>query len=81
MHDSSFIEQLGSGSYYISEKIRSLKHQHLIDIQQQINDFIVDEKIINYKPPKSAATGYTTRCLKDEYYDWSLLKQKMNRKH
>ena len=82
LHDSSFVEQLGSGKYHIAKKVRSLsgKH-HLNDVNCQIHDAIVEDEILHYKPPKSATSGYIADCLKDTYYNWSLLKKRKNKKH
>ena len=84
LHDSSFVEQLGSGEYHIAKKVRSIsgKH-HLNDVNSQIHDsIVVADKMLHYKPPKSATSGYSTDCLKDTYYNWSLLKKRnKNKKH
>ena len=80
LYESSFIEQIGSGRYNgdenveISEKISAKGLPYVSDTIKQVNDAILQDNILSYRPI-NLETGYTNSfCAKDTFYNWSLVK-------
>ena len=86
LFESSYIEQFGSGRSHrsdgvpITEKLDNSGLDYLEDVRKQINEQIMKNNILSYKPPK-VKTSYGSLCLDEEYYDFKLLKKILKRKN
>ena len=80
LFESSFVEQFGSGRDHelgglsITEKLIGLGLEHLENVRIQIDNEIMKNNILTYKPPK-LTTGYQSYCLKEQHYDLKSLKK------
>ena len=77
LYESSFVEQIGSGRSFITEKIKSIQEEpYLKHIRDQLNVAIKKKHILNYRPPQILPTHSKSKCHDESYYNWSLLKRK-----
>ena len=80
LFESSFVEQFGSGRDHelgglsITEKLIGLGLEHLENVRIQIDNEIMKNNILTYKPPK-LTTGYQSYCLMEQHYDLKSLKK------
>ena len=79
LFQSSFVEQIGSGTPLITEKLIKLGQSNLKNISVQINTEIRTHSLPKYKPPKFS-TKYDNSCIDERFYNWSLLKKNLKKK-
>ena len=86
LFESSYVEQFGSGRSHraegilITEKLDDSGFNYLEDVRKQINEEIMKNNILSYKPPR-VKKSYGGLCLDEEYYDFKLLKKILKRKN
>ena len=81
LFESSYVEQFGSGrdheleGSFITEKLKGYGLDHLENVQRQMNQEIMQNNILTYKPPKLSTAYGDNYCLTAQSNDLKLLKK------
>ena len=84
LFESSFVEQFGSGRSHkvqgtsIINKLQKFGHDYLENVQTQLNDDIMKNNVLHYKPP-NLAIHYVIFCHESD--SLKILKKHLKKSH
>ena len=84
LFESSYVEQFGSGrdheleGSFITEKLKGYGLDHIENVQRQMNQEIMHNNILTYKPPK-LSLEYDNYCMIAQSSDLKLLKKHLKK--
>ena len=85
LFESSYVEQFGSGrdheleGLFITEKLKGYGLDYLENVQRQMNQEIMHNNILTYKPAKLSTEYGDNYCLTAQSSDLKLLKKQLKK--